>query len=75
MDEFGWIRKSERLPGPADSDVHQCVLVWHELQGVMCTGWHQVENNRYVSHWMPTPSPPEDYNARYRALHGRIHGG
>ena len=75
MDEHGWIRVSERLPGPADSDVQQCVIVWHRLQGVMYTGWHQVENNRFITHWMPVPPPPADYDARYRALQGRTHGG
>lgn len=75
MDEYGWIPKSERLPGPADSDVQQCVLVWHRLNGVMCTGWHKLDDNRFMTHWMPVPPPPEDYDEHYRGLFRRTHGG
>lgn len=56
---MGWIDIADRLPGPADSDAQQCVIVWHFYNGVMVMGWHQVETNRYVTHWMPCPKAPE----------------
>ena len=59
MTGMDWIRVSDRLPGPADSDAQQCVIAWHIYNGAMMMGWHQVERNRYVTHWMPCPPKPE----------------
>ena len=64
----GWISKAERLPGPADADNQQCVVVWHELNGAMIIGWRQVEDNRFMSHWMPCPPAPQDYPEHYRKM-------
>ena len=55
----GWISVDERLPGPADADIWQCVIVWHQFNGAMTMGWHQVEKNRFVTHWRPCPPKPE----------------
>ena len=49
-----WISVSERLPTAQDADMGGCVLVWHIHQG-----WHQVDKNRFFSHWMTLPEPPE----------------
>lgn len=54
-----WISVEERMPEKGDGDAHGCVLVWHAYQGVMVTGWHNVPNNRYHTHWMPPPGAPE----------------
>ena len=64
--ETGWISKAERMPGPADADLQQCVVVWHELNGAMITGWHQLEENRFMTHWMPCPPAPTDYPQSYQ---------
>lgn len=59
MTGMDWISIEERLPGPADADAQQCVIVWHIYNGAMMMGWHQVESNRYVTHWMHCPPKPE----------------
>lgn len=64
----GWISRAERLPGPGDADIQQCVLAWHEMNGAMVTGWRQVEQNRFLTHWRPCPPAPEDYPERYRTI-------
>lgn len=56
-----WISVQDRRPTADDADVYGCVEVWHIWQGVMIMGWHQVDNNRFVTHWMPTPDPPENH--------------
>lgn len=61
MAEKGWISRQERMPTAEDADALGCVLVWHIWQGVMVMGWHQVENNRFVSHWTPMIQPPRNY--------------
>ena len=53
-----WIDARERLPARADADAWGCVIAWHVYNGTMVTGWHQVERNRYFTHWMPAPGPP-----------------
>jgi hypothetical protein len=55
----GWISTAERMPGEHDGDPQGCVLVWHEYQGVMVTGWHNVPKNQFFSHWMKPPGPAE----------------
>ena len=62
----GWISRAERLPGPADADPQQCVIAWHELNGAMVTGWHQVEKNRFMTHWQPCPPAPAGTRAYER---------
>lgn len=56
----GWIQAKERLPKKEDADKFGCVIVWHTYQGALITGWHQVPNNRFMTHWMPTPKKPQD---------------
>lgn len=77
MTGMDWISKAARLPGPADSDAQQCVVVWHDLNGAMITGWHQVEANQYMTHWMPCPPPPEGTRAHERMMRegAQRHGG
>lgn len=55
-----WIDIRDRLPTEADADKMHCIICYHIYQGVMCTGIHNVINNRFVSHWMPCPEPPWD---------------
>ena len=54
-----WVSVLDRLPTEADADKGGCVLVWHIHQGVLLMGWHQVTSNRFFSHWMRAPMPPE----------------
>ena len=61
MQTTGWIGVRERYPTAEDADACGCVLVWHIWQGVMVMCWHQVAQNRFVSHWTHTLQPPEDY--------------
>lgn len=66
-----WIKAEERPPTSADADEWGCVLVWHMYQGPMITGWRQVENNCFMTHWQHTPMPPKEYqnspNGGFRA--------
>ena len=64
----GWISKADRLPGPEDADLQQCVIAWHELNGAMVTGWRQLEKNRFMTHWRPCPPAPEDYPEHYKEM-------
>ncbi len=64
MDEIiHWIWRrtdeGERLPTKEDADEHNCVLVMHAYQGVMVTGWFNVERNRFVYAWARCPKGPE----------------
>lgn len=57
----GWIHAAERMPTAEDADEWGCVLVWHFYQGPMVTGWRQVEQNSFMTHWRHTPRPPMGY--------------
>lgn len=59
MDSRGWISRAERMPTEIDVDPWKCVLAWHVYQGPMLTGIHNFKNNRHMTHWRPTPPPPE----------------
>ena len=59
MDRDGWIPLSERRPTAEDGDAQKCVLVWHELSGCLLTGYHNIRNNEFITHWMPLPKRPE----------------
>lgn len=61
MTNNGWIDAQERRPTEQDADFAGCVLVWHAFNGVMVTGWHQFEYNRFLTHWQPPPEPPPNY--------------
>lgn len=63
MPRRGWIAKEDRKPTADDADIMGCVLARHANEGLRVTGWHQFETNRYYTHWMPTPLPPEDGRA------------
>ncbi|NLV59169.1 MAG: hypothetical protein GXY67_10410 [Clostridiales bacterium] len=63
-----WIHRDERLPTAEDADAYGCVLVWHTFNGHMITGWHQLPSNRYFTHWMPTPCPPENAQAGWDGI-------
>lgn len=56
-----WIRISERAPTEADADEYRCVMYWHDMQGVIVSGWHQWKRNRFFRYWLPSPAPPPDY--------------
>lgn len=58
MENERWISIPDRAPTKDDADAYECVLVWHIWQGVMVMKWHQVGQNRFVSHWLPTPGAP-----------------
>ena len=57
----GWIDVNDRKPTIEDGDVWRCVLTRHQYYGFKVTGWHQLEYDRYYTHWMPTPELPDDY--------------
>ena len=67
MSGADWISVRDRLPGPADGDDQQCVIVWHIYNGAMCMGWHQVERNRFITHWQPCPPAPKGCKAVFFA--------
>lgn len=68
MSGADWISVRDRLPGPADADLQQCVVAWHEMNGAMITGWRQFETNRFLTHWMPCPTAPRDCPEHYRQV-------
>ena len=59
MANSGWIDVRERMPSREDADATNRVLVWHVLNGCMMLGWHKVCENRFVTHWQPSPEGPE----------------
>ena len=65
MPRTGWISAAERKPTPDDADISHCVLARHEDGLIRVTGWHQFRHNAGLTHWMPTPAPP-DRQAEYR---------
>ena len=58
--EDGWIRTSERMPGPEDADALRCVLARHEIYGVRITGIVQFELDRRYTSWRRAPDPPDE---------------
>ena len=56
----GWIAAATRKPARKDADIRHCVLARSEMTGIRVTGYHQFETDRYLTHWMPVPSPPTD---------------
>lgn len=61
-----WIDRDDRLPTEADADEFNCVIVWHVFNGVMITGWHNVVQNSFISHWTYTPPRPEHIDPKYK---------
>lgn len=60
MDDV-WINKKDRLPTAEDADPQGCVLVWHTFNGLMVTGWFQVERGVFLNYWQPAiPGPKEE---------------
>lgn len=72
MDNNGWIEIRERKPTKEDADACGCVLFWHMYNGLMLTGYFQTEHNRFLTHWKPTPEPPENYQEYRRIMEGII---
>lgn len=54
-----WVPVTERMPTEKDADPQRCVLAWHVYQGMMVTGWHQINGNQFITHWA-TPRGPEE---------------
>ena len=68
----GWISYAERLPTHEDGDVQQCVLIRYdegedEEDGIIVSGWHRYQRDRFCLAWQHTPPPPKDY-LKYRNL-------
>ena len=61
MPRKGWISAADRRPSAEDADIHSCVLARHEYDGIRVTGWRQFQCDKYLTHWIRTPEPPEDY--------------
>ena len=57
----GWTDAAERRPGPEDCDVWGCVLVRHKIMGIIVTGWHRFDWDKYCTHWLQPPDPPPNY--------------
>jgi hypothetical protein len=55
-----WYDKTEQPPCMEDADNQGCVIAWHTFDGVLITGWRYVMQNSFITHWFPTPMPPED---------------
>lgn len=56
-----WIKKADRPPTKADCDPLGCVVVYHIYQGTMVYGLQNFLDNEFMTHWMKTPPPPEEY--------------
>lgn len=67
MGQDGWIPLSERRPTAEDGDAQKCVLVWHELSGCLLTGFHNIRDNEFITHWMPLPKRPADLPPKKQA--------
>lgn len=61
-DARGWYEVSRDPPTAADMDEWRCALCWHIHQGVMLQGLDNILHCRYITHWRPTPAPPEAYD-------------
>ena len=73
MADSEWIDVRERMPREKDADSTGRVMVWHVLNGVMMTGWHRVSENRFITHWKPSPEGPEGAaDPDTRAIYGRV---
>lgn len=59
MEDSEWIDVRDHLPTIEDADSTGRVMVWHALNGAMFTGWHRLEENRFITHWQKTPKGPE----------------
>jgi len=69
MEDDRWIDAQQRRPGPDDADVFNCVLVYHQYNGAMVTGYRQFDMNPMLTHWMPLPKPPRCYRDRHGTGH------
>lgn len=65
MPRKGWINAAERKPTKEEADFSGCVLARYEDGEIRVTGWHQFRHNLGLTHWMPTPTPP-DNQSEYR---------
>lgn len=63
-----WIPREVRMPTEEDADQFHCVMVWHVFQGLMVTGWFNVADNRFISHWARTAEPPRFVDPGYKDL-------
>lgn len=72
MENDRWISMPDRAPAAEDADAYECVLVWHIWQGMMVMKWHQVDKNRFISHWMPPPGAPGDQSELRKAWEREI---
>lgn len=68
MDGEKWISVNERLPTAKDADVCRCVIAWHRHNGTVVTGYRQVRDNPYLTHWQRCPDAPGDYPDKYRRV-------
>ena len=50
MEDSEWIDVRDHLPTIEDADSTGRVMVWHTLNGAMFTGWHRLEENRFITH-------------------------
>lgn len=55
-----WIDKRERMPELDEIDPTGCVLAWHVYNGAMITGTQNVDENPYITHWLPALAGPEE---------------
>lgn len=55
----GWVKLSERKPTKADADIQGCVLLWHEMNGVLLMDYRFCESSKFITDWQRVPQPPE----------------
>lgn len=63
----GWIPASSRLPTKADGDINECVLIKDDEDGIIVSGWHRFQRDRFCVAWQHMPPPPDNY-LEYRNL-------
>ena len=56
--EDGWIDKADRLPSAEDGDAQNCVLIQYDEDGIVVSGWHRFQRDRFCRAWQRTPPPP-----------------
>lgn len=59
-----WRRVDTEPPTKADADRWGCIMIWHELQGLMFTNPQEIDfYKQHVHFWAHTPEGPEEGKA------------
>ena len=56
-----WISLAERAPTSRDANPLGVVIVRNSHGDIRLRGWHSVNRESSITHWMPTPDAPDNY--------------